>query len=162
MMERLEPGEANRRELLLGALAAAALSTVLSPAMAASTEETLSPEGFDEALKKVVGEAQPAEGKIKLELPDIAENGNTVPFNVSVDAPMSEESYVRAIYILSTGNPYPAVASFHFTPASGKAAVAGRMRLAKTQDVVSVAELSDGKFYINRRNVKVTIGGCGG
>src|SRR5690606_30934211 len=102
------------------------------------------------------------EGKLMLKLPEIAENGNTVPFSISVDSPMTEDDYVKAVHVISTGNPQPMVATFHFTPQSGKAAVSSRMRLAKTQDVVSVAELSDGKFAIARKEVKVTIGGCGG
>jgi sulfur-oxidizing protein SoxY len=75
---------------------------------------------------------------------------------------MTEADYVKRIHVLATGNPQPAVATFHFFPASGKAAVSSRMRLATTQDVVAVAEISDGKFAMVRRNVKVTIGGCGG
>ncbi|MGH6814693.1 MAG: thiosulfate oxidation carrier protein SoxY [Hyphomicrobiaceae bacterium] len=120
------------------------------------------PASWEEALKNIVGTAKPQEGKIKLDLPEIAENGNTVPFTVTVESPMTEQSYVKSIHIVSTGNPQPAVGTFHFTPQSGKAAVSGRMRLAKTQDVVGVAELSDGTFHIGRRTVKVTIGGCGG
>lgn len=162
MLERIGADGLNRRELMIGAAAAGAATALLSPALAASTDDKAAGESFEAAFRKVVGEAQPTEGKIKLELPEIAENGNTVPFNVTVEAPMTDESHVKAVHILSAGNPQPAVATFHFTPQSGKAAVAGRMRLARTQDVVGIAELSDGKFYIHRRNVKVTIGGCGG
>ena len=75
---------------------------------------------------------------------------------------MTEKEHVKTVHVLSTGNPQPYVASFHFTPDAGKASVASRMRLAKTQDVVSIAELSDGRFLLGKRNVKVTIGGCGG
>ena len=97
-----------------------------------------------------------------IDLPEIAENGNTVPFTVSVDSPMSETDNVRTIYIIATANPQPGVATFHFSPLSGKATVASRMRLAKTQDVLVIAELGDGRFLMSKRNVKVTIGGCGG
>jgi sulfur-oxidizing protein SoxY len=64
--------------------------------------------------------------------------------------------------VFATGNPQVDVASFYFSPASGKASVASRMRLAKTQDVLGLAELSDGRFLMGKRTVKVTIGGCGG
>lgn len=161
MFERTRADGFNRRELMIAAAAGVTAALPL-PAEAASADDKAGGESFEAAFRRVVGEAQPTEGKIKLELPEIAENGNTVPFNVTVEAPMTDESHVKAVHILSAGNPQPAVATFHFTPQSGKAAVAGRMRLAKTQDVVGIAELSDGKFYMHRRNVKVTIGGCGG
>ena len=95
-------------------------------------------------------------------MPEIAENGNTVPFTISVDSPMTETDNVKAIHVLATANPQPGVATFRFSPLSGKATVASRMRLARTQDVIAIAELSDGRFLMSKRNVKVTIGGCGG
>ena len=66
------------------------------------------------------------------------------------------------IHVIATANPQPGVATFRFSPLSGKATVASRMRLARTQDVIGIAELSDGRFLMSKRNVKVTIGGCGG
>ena len=97
-----------------------------------------------------------------IDLPEIAENGNTVPFTISVDSPMSETERVKVIHLIATANPQPGVAVFRFSPLSGKATVASRMRLARTQDVIGIAELSDGRFLMSKRNVKVTIGGCGG
>jgi sulfur-oxidizing protein SoxY len=119
-------------------------------------------QGWEDAVRKILGEAKPIEGKISLDMPEIAENGNTVPFSINVDSPMTEKDYVKAIHVISTGNPQPGVASFRLTPQSGKAAAASRMRLAKTQDVIALAEFSDGKFFQTKRSVKVTIGGCGG
>jgi len=148
----------SRRELLVGIGVAGAAAALLANGPALAQAE----DGWEAALKKVIGDAKPIEGRITLEMPEIAENGNTVPFSVAVDSPMVEQDYVKAIHVLSTGNPQPLVATFHFTPESGKAAVSSRMRLAKTQDIVSVAELSDGKFALAKRAVKVTIGGCGG
>jgi sulfur-oxidizing protein SoxY len=147
----------DRRDFLLGAGAAAGMAFLFEPALAQDK-----PGGLDEALKKVLGDAKPTEGKIVLDLPEIAENGNTVPFTLSVESPMTEQAYVKAMHIFASGNPQLDVATFQFTPASGKAMVASRMRLARTQDIVAVAELSDGKFLIGKRTVKVTIGGCGG
>ncbi len=149
----------SRRDLLVGIGVAGATTALLlsnDAALAASDD------GWEAALKKIIGEATPINDKIKLEMPEIAENGNTVPFSVSVDSPMTADDYVKSVHVISTGNPQPAVATFHFTPESGKAAVASRMRLAKTQDIISVAELSDGKFAMTKKTVKVTIGGCGG
>ena len=147
-----------RRDFLVGAAALATLSALLTRPTAAQDR----PATLDEALKKIMGDAKPADGKINLELPEIAENGNTVPFTLSVDSPMTETNYVKSMHIFAGGNPQVDVASFNFTPESGKAAASSRMRLAKTQDVVVVAELSDGKFLLGKRTVKVTIGGCGG
>jgi len=148
----------DRRDFLVGAAATAAMSVVLARPGAAQDR----PQALDEALKKIMGDAKPADGKIILDLPEIAENGNTVPFTLSVESPMTDSNYVKALHIFASANPQADVASFSFTPMSGRAAASSRMRLAKTQDVVAVAELSDGKFLLGKRTVKVTIGGCGG
>ena len=113
------------------------------------------------AVKKLTG-GNAAEGKIKISLPEIAENGNTVPIKVSVESPMTADDYVKSVTLLSEGNPSPDIASYNFTPQSGKAFVAARIRMAKTQNVVGIAEMSNGKFYVGKALVKVTIGGCGG
>jgi sulfur-oxidizing protein SoxY len=147
----------DRRKFTLGAVAGAVVAGLPPTALAQDAGES-----WEQAVRKVLGEAKPIEGKILIELPEIAENGNTVPFNVSVDSPMSETDHVRTIHIIATANPQPGVAVFRFSPLSGKAAVAGRMRLARTQDVIVIAELGDGRFLMGKRNVKVTIGGCGG
>jgi sulfur-oxidizing protein SoxY len=152
----------DRRELLLGARAAAVVAALLPIPDPARSQGRPADASWEEVIKKVIGDAKPVEGKLLLDLPEIAENGNTVPFSLSVDSPMTEQDYVKAVHLFSTGNPQPAVATFYFTPASGKASVSSRIRLAKTQDIVGVAELSDGKFLIAKRTVKVTIGGCGG
>ena len=116
-----------------------------------------------QAIMREVGDAEPAEGSmIHLELPEIAENGNTVPLKFEIDSPMTADDYVKSVHVFADGNPNPDVASFHFTPASGKAAASTRMRLAKTQNVVAVAEMSNGKTFMASKEVKVTIGGCGG
>ena len=109
----------------------------------------------DEAIKKFTGGKTPVEGKVKLDLPEIAENGNTVP--VSVEAEGATE-----ILMLATGNPTPGVMVASFGPAAGKHALATRIRLAKTQDVMAIAKFADGKVVRAKSNVKVTIGGCGG
>jgi sulfur-oxidizing protein SoxY len=120
------------------------------------------PDTAAKAMAKLIGGKPTKSGRIKLKLPQIAENGNTVPFTISVDSPMTESDYVRAVHVVADGNPRPGVASFHFTPASGKAVVTTRIRMAKTQNIIAVAEMSDGSLYKAVQNVKVTIGGCGG
>lgn len=116
---------------------------------------------FDEALKAILKSAQATEGTLSVELPELAENGNVVPYTIKAESPMTDTDYVRTLHLLSTANPQALVASFHLVPASGKAEVSGRMRLAKTQDVVALAELSNDTFQIATAKVEVTIGGCG-
>jgi sulfur-oxidizing protein SoxY len=147
-------GMLSRRQFSLGAAAAASL-----PWHALPQEQA---QQWEQAVRSILGEAKPTEAKLAFDMPEIAENGNTVPFSVRVDSPMTEKDYVKTIHIISTGNPQPGVASFHFTPQSGKAMVSSRMRLGRTQDVIAIAELSDNKFLMSKRAVKVTIGGCGG
>ncbi|MCP5083035.1 MAG: thiosulfate oxidation carrier protein SoxY [Alphaproteobacteria bacterium] len=115
-----------------------------------------------EAIKKAVGDGAMKEGKITLDLPEIAENGNTVPVGFSVESPMTEADYVKTVHLFAEKNPAADVASIHFTPASGVAKAALRIRMAGTQNVVAVAEMSDGTLYTAKKLVKVTIGGCGG
>ncbi len=114
-----------------------------------------------EALAKLTGDRAPTATRLKLDLPELAENGNMVPFTVSLVSPMTPEDNVRWLAILSTGNPQALIAKFAFSPASGRANVSGRLRLARTQDVMALAELSDGTLVSGLANVKVTVGGCG-
>jgi sulfur-oxidizing protein SoxY len=148
----------DRRSFVLSAAAVAAVLPWTHPAFAQAQDAA----ALEAALKKAIGDAKPIDGKILLDLPEIAENGNTVPFGATVESPMSATDYVKALHIFAPGNPQADVATFLFTPASGKASVASRMRLGRTQDVYAVAELSDGKVYMAKKTVKVTIGGCGG
>ncbi len=148
----------DRREfLIIGGSAAAALAALSSGALA-----ELKPDDEVGLLNKITKGAAPAEGKVKLEMPEIAENGATVPLKVSVDSPMTADDYCKSVTIIATKNPTAYVCNFQFTPDSGKAWASIRIRMATTQEVWAVAEMSDGKFYIGKTTVKVTIGGCGG
>jgi sulfur-oxidizing protein SoxY len=118
-------------------------------------------EAADE-IAKFTGGKTAEKGKISIELPEIAENGNTVPLAVSVDAPMTADNYVSEIMVVSEGNPNPGVVTFHFSPLSGKAEESTRIRLAATQNIIVVAKTSKGEFFTAQKQVKVTIGGCGG
>jgi sulfur-oxidizing protein SoxY len=148
----------NRREFTMGAAAAVAVAALRVEPLRAQDQT----QGWEQAVKAVLGDAKPVEGKVTIEMPEIAENGNTVPFSISVESPMTEKDHVKAIHIIATANPQPGVATYRFTALSGKAAVSSRMRLARTQDVIGIAEMSDGRFLMSKRSVKVTIGGCGG
>lgn len=113
-------------------------------------------------IAKFTGGKTAEKGKISIELPEIAENGNTVPLSVTVDAPMTADNYVSDVMVVADGNPNPGVATFHFSPMSGKAQASTRIRLATTQNIVVVAKTSKGEFFTGQKQVKVTIGGCGG
>ena len=115
-----------------------------------------------DAIKKLYDGKAMSDGRIKLDVPPIAENGLVVPINIEVESPMTDADYVKAVHVFADGNPLPNVVSYRFTPASGKAAAAMRMRLAQTQNVVCVAEMSNGALFTAAANIKVTIGGCGG
>ena len=147
----------NRRQVLAlgaGAITVAAFGASSSPALAKNDAE--------EAIKKFTGGKTPVQGKVKLDLPEIAENGNTVPMTVTVESPMTEQSHVTDVLIVADENPRSGVVTFHFSPASGVAEANTRIRLATTQDVIAVAKMNDGSMFMTSKQVKVTIGGCGG
>ncbi|PWW04083.1 thiosulfate-binding protein SoxY [Hoeflea marina] len=119
-------------------------------------------EDTEKAIMDFTGGKKPETGKITLTAPEIAENGNTVPVSISVDSAMSGDDMVDSVIIFAEGNPNPQVATFRFSELSGSAEATTRMRLAKTQNVIAVAKMKDGSVFIDKKQVKVTIGGCGG
>lgn len=102
------------------------------------------------------------EESILLDLPDLAENGNTVPLSLSVESPMTADSFVARVLLLAESNPQPRIAEFSFTPECGRCGVETRIRLIQSQHVTALAKMNDGAVYAARKLVKVTIGGCGG
>jgi sulfur-oxidizing protein SoxY len=120
------------------------------------------PESALNAIGELIGSKTPKEARVKLILTEIAENGGTVPLKVSVESPMSEQDHVKAIHVFTDGNPFPEVASYFLGPHNGRAYLSIRLRLLKTQNVIAVAEMNNGEVYLGRKNIKVTIGGCGG
>jgi len=146
-----------RRQTL--ALGAGAMTVA---ALGASNGPALAKNDADEVIKAFTGGKPAAQGKIKLDLPEIAENGNTVPMTVTVESPMTEQSHVTDVLIVADENPRSGVVTFHFSPASGVAEANTRIRLAATQDVIAVAKMNDGSVFMASKQVKVTIGGCGG
>jgi sulfur-oxidizing protein SoxY len=146
----------NRRQALalsVGA-ATAVLGTSVFPAAAANDYEDL--------IKKFTGGKTPTVGRVRIDAPEIAENGNTVPMTIIVESPMTPASYVTDVLVVADENPRGGVVSFHFTPDSGVAEANTRIRLAKTQFLHAVARMNDGSFFMAKKEVKVTIGGCGG
>ena len=146
-----------RRFVLLAATSAGALGagSLLPPTQANATTSEM-----EAAIRELVGDRKLQDGKVKLDLPPIVENGNTVPLSVSVESPMTEADHVKAIYIFNEKNPQPQVAVFHLGPRSGRATVATRVRLADTQKVAAIAQLSDGSLWSGSMDVVVTLAAC--
>ena len=157
MAHRHSPALGRRAALVrAGGYGLVAIAGVLAARDAAATPD--SARDWLAALAK----GSPQEGKVSIKAPEIAENGNAVPVTIGVDSDMTDKSYVKALYVAADGNPNPGVASYSFTPLAGKVEVQLRVRLAQTQKLVAVAEMNDGALFIASREVKVTIGGCGG
>lgn len=159
MADKLKPHTYKRREVLVlagtGVIAVAGIG--LFPGVASADAAAVA-----KAIKKLIGDKPMKSGRITLELPQIAENGNTVPIGFEIDSPMTDSDYVKAVHIFAEKNPNPDVATYRFTPSNGKAKVSTRMRMIKSQNIIAVAEMSDGSVYMAKKAVKVTIGGCGG
>jgi sulfur-oxidizing protein SoxY len=158
-----------RRALLraLGCLGLAGAGLAGRPRAAAAQGHlgSLGPEEpVDATIKRLFGGRPIKDGAavIKLDLPLIAENGGVVPVAVEVSSPQTPQSHVKAIYIISDKNRRPLNAKFNLTPAMGEAYIATNLRLGESTGVRAVAEMSDGTLLAVRREVKVTIGGCGG
>jgi sulfur-oxidizing protein SoxY len=149
--------EATRRQFLGLAGSAAVLGTVpivaLRPAQA--TPATLAA-----AIRNVVGEAAVNPGKVKLDVPPLVENGNTVPMTVSVASPMTPDDHVRSIHVFNEKNPQPNIGNFYLTPQAGRAQISTRIRLADSQKIVAIARLSDGSFWSATADVVVTLAAC--
>lgn len=112
------------------------------------------------AIRNVVGEAPVRTGKVKLDVPPLVENGNTVPMTVSVSNPMTSDDYVKSIHVFNEKNPQPNVGNFHLGPHAGRAQVSTRIRLADSQKVVAIARLSDDSFWSTSVDVVVTLAAC--
>ncbi|HKQ66743.1 MAG TPA: SoxY-related AACIE arm protein [Methylomirabilota bacterium] len=150
--------QTSRREFLRtagGAAAGLGLASVIAVEPARAT-----PASMQEAIRKVVGAAQVQTGRVKLDLPPLSENGNTVPMTVTAESPMTAADHVKALHVFNEKNPQPDVASFRFGPRAGRATVSTRIRLADTQTVVAICEMSDGSFWQTSANVVVTLAAC--
>jgi len=144
-----------RRNLIKGAGALACGMLLLTVRGAGAT-----PASMQAQIKSVIGNAEVGKGKITLDIPPLVENGNTVPLTVSVDSPMTATDYVKAIHIFNEKNPQPNVIGIHLGPRAGKAKVSTRIRLADSQKVVAIAQMSDGSFWSGSVDVIVTLAAC--
>ena len=158
MLEQGGLPHSTRRRFLVDAAWLAGGLALVSVLPAGSARAT--PAMMQAAMKKVVGEAPVRKGKVIMDLPPLIENGNAVSVTVAVDSPMTAEDYVKAIHIFNEKNPQPNVVSVHLGPRAGKASLATRIRLADSQKVVAVAEMSDGSFWSDEVEVVVTLAAC--
>jgi sulfur-oxidizing protein SoxY len=147
----------SRRDVLkaAGALVGSGALARLAVQPAAATPATM-----EQAVRNFVGEATINKGKVKLDIPPLVENGNSVPCTVSVDSAMTATDYVKAIHIFNQKNPLPDVISATLGPRAGRAEFSTRIRLADSQTVTAIAELSDGTFWSDDADVIVTLAAC--
>jgi sulfur-oxidizing protein SoxY len=143
----------NRREALAGAAAATCAMGLDLPCPALAND-------YLEQIAAFTGGKKPLEARVRLDLPELAENGNTVSMAVAVEGPTAD-SHVEEIVIIAPNNPNARVIRFRFSAMSVPEA-ATRIRLAESQNVIAIAKMSDGMFFSGSKEIKVTIGGCGG
>ena len=155
MIKKILFEQITRRHALT--LLAVAITSSAFPARSFADASTV-----DKKILGLTGGKEVGTGLIELDLPEIAENGNAVKIAFSIDSPMTSKNYIKTVYIMADGNPSPEGASFNFSPRMGACSASTRMRLAKTQNIVVLAEANDGSFQHAQQKIKVTIGGCGG
>ncbi len=151
-----------QRRSFIKTVAAAAAATSLLPHTSFAASKGKNDIAYKDAIAAIThGAKLTPSSKVHLKAPEIAENGAVVPVKITVDSPMTPKSYVKAIHLIATKNGNVRVANVYLTPANGKAMFATRIKLGTTQEVLAIAEMSDGHFLTAAQNVKVTIGGCG-
>ena len=148
-----EPDSSTRRQFL-GLAGGVALGVVtLRPAEA-------TPAMLASAIRNVVGAAVVKTGKVKLDIPPLVENGNTVPMTVRVASPMTANDFVKSIHVFNEKNPQPNIGNFYIGPWAGRAQISTRIRLADSQKVTAIARMSDGTFWSGSIEVVVTLAAC--
>jgi sulfur-oxidizing protein SoxY len=130
------------------------------PLASLTRDARATPAEMAEAIRQVTGGAPVRAGRVRLDLPPLIENGNSVPLSVAVDSPMTPSDHVRAIHVFTEKNPLPSVVSARLGPRAGRAMLATRVRIADTQTVTAIAELSDGTFWSGSMHVVVTLSAC--
>jgi len=147
--------QSNRRRLVAGIAGSLALPAVLISRPAQAKFSVIDP-----MIWSITKGRQMERGRIKLELPPLADNGNSVAMKVSVSSAMTEADYVKAIHLISEKNPVRDIASFYIGPRAGRAEIVSRIRLAGSQEVLAIAELSDGSFWYDIADIVVTLSAC--
>jgi sulfur-oxidizing protein SoxY len=144
----------SRRDFAIGG--ACALLTALAGRGALAENDALTM-----LVKKFFSDESFEEDLIRLVVPPVAENGTVVPVTIEVESPMTPEDHVLSLHLFALENPVPQIASYMFTPANGKAAISTRIRLAKSQDLLAIAEMSNRSIHAAKASIKIMIGGCG-
>jgi sulfur-oxidizing protein SoxY len=152
MVEKTSATGLTRRELFLATAAGFASATIVSPAKASDEAAEL--------IKRLTGRSATASDRLHLVMPRTFPNGYTVPLNVDIDSPMTENDYVRYVRVVAPRNPLIEVATFHFIPQRSLPRVSTRIRLAEPQDVLAFAELNDGTLLMTKTWVDVATNGC--
>jgi sulfur-oxidizing protein SoxY len=154
----MRKSEASTRRRFLGLAASAAAIggvPIVGVRPAAATPDTMAA-----AIRNVVGTATVRTGKVKLDVPPLVENGNTVPMTVSVASPMTPDDYVKSIHVFNEKNPQPNIGNFYLGPQAGRAQVSTRIRLADSQKIIAIARLSDDSLWSVSADVVVTLAAC--
>lgn len=150
--------QATRRRFLIDTAALAGAAGIWLPLATGPASAT--PASMRAAIRKVVGEAPVTKGRLKIDLPPLIENGNAVFLTVAVESPMTVEDHVKAIHVFTEKNPQPNVISVQLGPRAGRATFSSRIRLADSQKVIAIAQMSDGSFWSDEIEVIVTLAAC--
>ena len=158
MTRHVDTLQATRRRFLIDTAALAGAAGIWLPLATGPASAT--PASMRAAIRKVVGEAPVTKGRLKIDLPPLIENGNAVSLTVAVESPMSVEDHVKAIHVFTEKNPQPNVISVQLGPRAGRATFSSRIRLADSQKVIAIAQMSDGSFWSDEIEVIVTLAAC--
>jgi sulfur-oxidizing protein SoxY len=150
--------QATRRRFLIDTAALAGAAGIWLPLATGPASAT--PASMRAAIRRVVGETPITKGRVKIDLPPLIENGNAVSLTVAVESPMSVEDHVKAIHVFTEKNPQPNVISVQLGPRAGRATFSSRIRLADSQKVIAIAQMSDGSFWSDEIEVIVTLAAC--
>ena len=143
------------RRTMLRQLGVSGLLLALWPAASRAT-----PAAVQQAIRRRIGDREPHPGGMTLTLPKIAETGNSVPLTVTVDSPMTPEDHVLRVHVFVPGNPEPVASTYHVGTRAGRAQISTQIRLARTQTVLALAEMSDGSVRSDAASLVVTLGAC--
>jgi sulfur-oxidizing protein SoxY len=153
-----DPRSCTKRRFLVSAGGLAVAAALPSTATAQMTR--MAPNNMPQVIARLVGSAKVNPGKVKIGLPPLVENGHLVPLTVAVDSPMTDADHVKAIHVYTDKNPLPEVISFYLGPRAGRASFSTRVRLADSESVVAIAQMSDGSFWSDTVHVIVTTAAC--
>jgi sulfur-oxidizing protein SoxY len=154
----MRKSESSSRRQFLGLAGSAAVMGAVPLITLRPSEAT--PATLASAIRNVVGAAEVQTGRVKIDVPPLVENGNTVPMTVSVTSPMTAEDHVKSIHVFNEKNPQPNIGNFYLGPRAGRAQISTRIRLADSQKIVAIARLSDGSFWSVSADVVVTLAAC--